>query len=407
MRLKTKLISTVMSCCLLLGFLITGIWAATSGNVNFGGSVSFVAKDVYAKITGTITGASENVSLSELNYTATSLPTEQELGSWANNALTFATKTSTIEISITVENLSDERSLFVDVKDTVGELSNITKGMKQGEANYTSGSEVEITTKSSKTFVLSMKLENANKSASATYGYTVNLKDANYEEPSILQYDEENNYYYVNMGKYNGNDVRWKYISSDGQTNFEASPTNAPNTSTGKQGYFILETLTNSESVFDSSSKDYATSDVREYINGDFLAELGITEDNEIYSKIQARSMSDLYTDINWNSSINAISSGATTETGSDKMWLPSLKELFTMAGGGTLVDGRLSDNWYGCWEYGMLWNDTCYWLRTPSEYTSVEEALIVNNAMDSDGFWYGFGVRYSVTVRPAFVLNF
>ena len=58
MNSKAKLISTIAAICMVLVLLVGGIWAASSGTVTIGGTVSFSAQDVDVKITGVVTGAS-------------------------------------------------------------------------------------------------------------------------------------------------------------------------------------------------------------------------------------------------------------------------------------------------------------------------------------------------------------
>ena len=79
MSLKTRLITTISMFFLVIALLITGVWAASTANVNIGGTISFNATNIYATITGSITGASTTPTLSPLNYSAKSAPTTTEL----------------------------------------------------------------------------------------------------------------------------------------------------------------------------------------------------------------------------------------------------------------------------------------------------------------------------------------
>ena len=108
---KVRLITTISAICMVLALLTVGVWAVSTASVTLGGSVSFTADNIHAKITGSVTGTQETISLAELNYSADSAPTT-ELDSWANNQMTF-TSENLITMTITVENLSEERSLFV------------------------------------------------------------------------------------------------------------------------------------------------------------------------------------------------------------------------------------------------------------------------------------------------------
>lgn len=50
MSLKAKLVSTIAAFCMVICLLSVGIWAASTGTVTLGGSVSFVAEDVNVKV---------------------------------------------------------------------------------------------------------------------------------------------------------------------------------------------------------------------------------------------------------------------------------------------------------------------------------------------------------------------
>ena len=109
---KVRLITTISAICMVLALLTVGVWAVSTASVTLGGSVSFTADNIHAKITGSVTGTQETISLAELNYSADTTPSEDNINTWANNQMTF-TSENLITMTITVENLSEERSLFV------------------------------------------------------------------------------------------------------------------------------------------------------------------------------------------------------------------------------------------------------------------------------------------------------
>ena len=90
MSLKTKLVSTISAICMVLALLTVGVWAVSTASVTLGGSVSFTADNIHARVTGSVTGTQETISLTELNYSADSAPTT-ELDSWANKQTSFFT----------------------------------------------------------------------------------------------------------------------------------------------------------------------------------------------------------------------------------------------------------------------------------------------------------------------------
>lgn len=180
MKLKLKLTYICLAFILVLGFLAVGVFAASKTSVNIQGTVSFVAKDIHAKITGEITGVDETgdeIKLEDLNYSATYEPTT-ELDSWKNKALTFKDKSSTIQIAITIYNLSKERKLYVDVTGDLTPIGNLTKGLKLGANPYTAGEVVEIDTENNKTFYIQMNIADTNLSVDKVkYDFKVNLNN--------------------------------------------------------------------------------------------------------------------------------------------------------------------------------------------------------------------------------------
>lgn len=190
MSLKVKLISCISAVVLVIGLMIFGVFSVERASVNLGGTVSFEATNVYCKITGQITGAEESpVTPQELNYSANSEPTEEQLASW-NNDLNFTEDAQAIEIEVTVENLAT-RELIVSVDDLTTSSNNVIRSMTKtvggASESYTSGSLYTIPAStgegsantSKATFTLKLEVDDPNNSASATYNYRVNLRDEN------------------------------------------------------------------------------------------------------------------------------------------------------------------------------------------------------------------------------------
>ncbi len=422
MRLKTKLYSVIMAFCLMLSLLAVGVWAVNSGTVNIGGTVSFIATDIYATITGKVEGATTTPTLSTLNYSATGTPTQDELNTWSRDLEFAKTTTPTIKWTVTIQNKS-ERVLYVSLTDNMTSITNVTKSMTYDGATYTSG-EKAIPAGTTKVFTMTAVVNDTNKKASAVYDYAFDLRDANSdlapdqgEEGGSnvdLKYDADAGYYYVEMGTYNNSAVRWKLVGVDG-----AKFTGSSVPASGTTGTFILETYVDKTKAFEStgSYNDYSTSTVRDYLNGEYITELNLTND-ATYNAITAREITDLHTDIGWATVSSSIGAGnqwsppagttqyATYDTtpksteGADKLWLMSVKEIYTMVGGGTIgADGTIPSNWSTYCD-NLIWNEEYYWLRSPRPHDS-DYAFAVNDLGD----WYSTSVYSTRAVRPAFNL--
>jgi len=176
MSIKRKLITTIALFCLTIALIAVGIWAAGTGVVSIGGSVGFEAEDVYCKITGEVKNADKSYQLSELNYSAALEPDADQLNTWKND-LDFTEEGTPITIEITIENLSDERSIFVSLTDDLGNQENIEKSIKQDSADYVSGTTYELKKGETVVYTISFGLVSTDFSADAQYKYTVRLID--------------------------------------------------------------------------------------------------------------------------------------------------------------------------------------------------------------------------------------
>ncbi len=411
MSTKVRLISAISMFCLVLSLMMVGVWAVQSATVNVGGTVTFNAKDIYATITGTVTGSEENPTLKTLNYSAKGEPSDTELASWSNN-LNF-TDDGLITFTINVQNLSGERKLYVIVKDSSTAHSNITKTLKvkNGSATqttYTSGTEVEIATKTTAVYTFSFKVNDTNAGANLTYNFEFDLRDEKHEEEASavdLKYDADAGYYYVEMGTYSGSAVRWRLVGvkeSGASETTKFTGSTAP--SAGSVGTFILETYVTEYKAFNASysdGNDYATSDIRDYLNGDYITYLGLAND-ATYQAITAREISDMYTDMAWRvDDANQVEDLTTSVTGADKLWLMSVAEIYTLVGGGTITDNKIDTDWSTYYD-NLIWNEEFYWLRSPDPDGSGGAFRVYD-----DGGWNRSDVDLTYAVRPAFNLNF
>lgn len=159
--------------------LFVGVWASNSATVQIGGTVSFVATDVYATITGEITGSSAGtITPTTLEYSSNETPTTEDLNTWKNN-LAFDDAGSKITMTITITNLSSQRKLYVTLTDTVGNINNLSKPIKNGANTYKSGTEIEVSKSGSLVFTIEFTVGSTDFSIDGSYGYLVLLEDEN------------------------------------------------------------------------------------------------------------------------------------------------------------------------------------------------------------------------------------
>ena len=186
MSTKVKLISIISAFVLVLGIMIIGVLSAEQVQVNIGGSVSFNATNVYARVSGDISGAgSGNKTFSTLTYSA-----EETTGNesdWTNLALEFTETPAPIIITITVENLSTQRTLTANLTNTLS-ASGLNIAVTRDTSSYASGTNVELGTAGSSTdsttFTLTLTVANLDEDLTdATFGYILNIFDESVEIP--------------------------------------------------------------------------------------------------------------------------------------------------------------------------------------------------------------------------------
>ena len=189
MKLRMKLASTCLALLLTVGLLVVGVLASSQATVGIGGSVSFVATDVYARVTGEISGTYEtgdDIKLEELNFSAyIDKPAKELTDTWENKTLNFLNKNTSIEIDILVENLSTERALYVDLYGDVETKDNMVKTLLNENGAYEKGKIITIPKSteqkiSSTTFTIKLDIKNKNYAInSASYDYVLTLDNEN------------------------------------------------------------------------------------------------------------------------------------------------------------------------------------------------------------------------------------
>ena len=276
---------------------------------------------------------------------------------------------------------------------------------------------------------LTIYVNNNTSSATTISGFKVSFE----EKESLLQKDTENKYWYVEMGTVMGETeseyIRWKYIASVDDSSGSDVATkyttfDADSAPTGK-GYFYLETNVlsaigrdgtkdmievsfnndytyagntgnyhNLHGFTNVEANDYATSNIRQYINGNnvyksyttnpsssiykpneesrnsnMYTDLNINTEDAVFGKIATRTIGELYKD-NTNSATNPNDvifpdlSGADEgyqyqKTDKDAFWLLSYYEI------NNLVGSSRSDR---IWPTGSA---NAYWLRSPNSSVS------------------------------------
>ena len=190
MSLKMKLTASISAFFLVVGLMLIGIMAVNQATVNMGGSISFTATDVYAHVTGSIENDTSNPSDLDVTYSADETTGDPTV--WDNLNLVFDSQATPIEVTITVENLSAQNTLRVNLNDTLSStVENLEKVVKNDGEDYTNQTDITLQPNGqendSTTFTITMSVTNKNNSVTANFDYELNLFDQYYEEPPVYE----------------------------------------------------------------------------------------------------------------------------------------------------------------------------------------------------------------------------
>ena len=170
MTLKAKLVSTIAAFALVLALLVVGVLAASSASINMSGSLSFTATDVNATVDISVTGNTTAGDVGDGTYTFNSeTPDASKDVTLSGLAWTFASKTSTITLTIVVTNKDATRSLTSTFTPTLTKLAdaNVTAAASITDGEGTVGQAQTLAGGESVTYSVTFKIADADKSVSA------------------------------------------------------------------------------------------------------------------------------------------------------------------------------------------------------------------------------------------------
>lgn len=177
--LKFKFLLIVPMFFVVLALTLVGVWAAQSVSVGVNGTISYQATNVYATITGSVSGAKNNVTFSALNYSADSTPSADALATWKNKNIQFqnaagANYGADIVLTITIQNHAD-RALKVKITDNSSSSANLTRTIGGAGTTFEVGAGATTST------TITFRITDKNKSvSSSSFNYTISLNDPSY-----------------------------------------------------------------------------------------------------------------------------------------------------------------------------------------------------------------------------------
>ena len=119
MKIKTKLIASIMSICLVCAVFAIGVFALKTANLKIGGDVSFSATGVEADIKNvTLTGATTNdqvLATGSINTSMTQADIDTTFQNWQTLELDFDENATDIELKFQIANTSTNADNYIEI----------------------------------------------------------------------------------------------------------------------------------------------------------------------------------------------------------------------------------------------------------------------------------------------------
>ena len=156
MSAKIKILTVICSFSLLICCLVMGVLAGGSAEINAGGDLAFVAKNIYCEINGSYEGLDNEVVLDTLRWDASQgqEPATSATGSWSGTTLTFGQNADEVIFAVTIQNLSEtvDIDFSVSIDTSKDNLTVYDRAYSFNNATYQVGETVSITAGTTATF---------------------------------------------------------------------------------------------------------------------------------------------------------------------------------------------------------------------------------------------------------------
>lgn len=188
-KIWSSLSRIVIAMLFISSWAVLGIaLALKTAKVEIGGGITFDATDVYAKITGTVSGNKTDITLPDITLDANTSSDYSDLAdefdAWSSIDLAFPNAKSKITLSITVQNLSGEVPFWVYFEDGINASNTIVTRKSQG-TEVSEFSTVAVPVSSTKTFAVEFEVAEKNNSVDGTWNLGLNLLNEMPTEVSV------------------------------------------------------------------------------------------------------------------------------------------------------------------------------------------------------------------------------
>lgn len=145
-------------------------------NVNGGGTFSYDATNVYAGVTGSLSGAESSHTFESIDFDSQSTSGTVSPTTWQNIAFNFVNDDE-IVFTINFQNKSTEKSMYVQYTDNHTDITNVTFDYKVGTNSETT---FEVEANTTKSLVITMNVTNLDQSVSGTFNFEIKLSNSSF-----------------------------------------------------------------------------------------------------------------------------------------------------------------------------------------------------------------------------------
>ncbi len=188
MSLKAKLVSTVAAFLMVLALMVVGVFAATSGSIQMGGSLTFTATDVVGRVDlATVGNSGGEITKTTEDFDATDDSVDFSWTTGEGEAIDLVfSEGQDITVKITVTNNASDRPMYVtfgsvepSITDPVNvDVTAITYGGTPG-TSVALDKAVEVEYGTPVVFSFTFSVQNDNLGASGSWSLNMSLSNEN------------------------------------------------------------------------------------------------------------------------------------------------------------------------------------------------------------------------------------
>ena len=392
---KTKLLLSLSLMCLSIAVLCFGVFSALSVSYSISGTINYEITDVFAKINTKVfkvAGVQDSSTMQTNVDTLATTKLDDIAGTtYIDSGIEIAEYDSEStsddgtrqNVKITLDSTYMTYYVVINVANQASEAINAQLTDNTTYTNLNTANKLiqnGIAKDETKNLVVAFSVADKTTNVSVAIDYSVEVSYTKYFRYGVVLTDDTNMQFYMNLGTYNGEPIRWNMVSADGTTKYDSTnyATNKTDSSfisslKGK-AIFVQNRYTEKSKFNDSTSNGntYNGSVIQTYLKG-----------LETFGSANAYGIT---------TDPGCIASYTTNEGGAvegDKFWLLSRSQAETFFADDASrryydANGQNPGAWwlrspnpdYSNQAYSIRYYGTVYWYSGVGEYNAVRAAF-------------------------------